>query len=73
MRTKEILNFEDVILFELQKQANEGKRAELFFRDIIRACAKAGANFAIPNTPEKKKNYFYGSLFGEIEKLQLTQ
>jgi hypothetical protein len=57
-----INNFDDVILFELQKKVNEGKYAELTFSELWKASVDAAPGFWAPVNPHSQRKQFVARL-----------
>jgi hypothetical protein len=70
MTYKEITNFQDVVMFELQKRMNDGAADKrLKFGEIWKLCAAAAIN--LPNCPpEALKRNFSASLLWALETLE---
>jgi hypothetical protein len=57
MTIVEIKSFEQVILFNLQRKMNEGKRPALTFSEIWKVCAAAGPYLPFPIDPANNKKF----------------
>jgi hypothetical protein len=64
-----ISDFDDVILFELQKKVQIGKLPEITFSEIWSASANAAPNFSTPIDPYTRRYIFVARIFDALQVL----
>ena len=70
MNPTPISDFDDVILFELQKKVQQGKLPSISFGEIWKASSDAAENFDCPVDPNIRRQAFSARLFQALDLLE---
>ncbi len=70
MTTMPIDNFDDVILFELQRKISVGQYPSLTFSELMKVTKEASPNFLAPVSVQDNRVRFFGRLFDTLKTLE---